>query len=464
MEKRVKLVRNIRTSEKDGNTRIFIESPALEAAGLQVGEPIQYTFLKEAIVITRSENAENVVARRKRPHWPKPRPLIDRANKEITQILRARERIDILVSDGQLVIRHARSFDLCVIEQPLLSGDHIKKLRLYSAPAGAGIGTAALVDTGFFEPVGMADMWDIAVEAYRNNFRDNIVYFGDIRFQNPEWIPKADVVFLSPDCRQFSSLGNGMAGVTEGMGPHLARIIWATGASVVIIEEVPQYFRSRSYYHLKKLLSPFYPYWTENELDAYDFGSVAGRKRGYAVCAAFDCDFSWPSAPKIPAHKRRTVQQVIGKNWEEKEWFPVKGTTMEKLLQKDGNNNFTAANNPVLVGLDDTRISAIVSAYRRYQVTSSYLRHPEEEKWRPFTSEELARFLSVPEWYEFPEWLSESQRTMLLGQSVDVGLIKSIGIEIAAALMSNRVRKIADIMQQMQIPICEKNGQYELIL
>ncbi|CEH28283.1 DNA cytosine methyltransferase [Aneurinibacillus migulanus] len=461
-ERPIKLVRNIRTSQKEGNTRLFIEPPALEAAGLQVGESIQYTFLEEAIVITRSEDASNIVSRRKRAHWKSPRPLIDRANKEITRILRARERIDILVSDGQLVIRHSRSFDLCVIEKPLLPGNDLKKLRLYSMPAGGGIGTAALIDTGFFESVGMADVWDIAVEAYQYNFKNSIIYHGDVRFQAPTWIPKADVVFLSPPCVEFSLLGGREAGVLEGLGPHFARSIWATGATMVIIEQVPQYFSSRSYVHLKRLLSPNYPYWTERVLDAYDFGSVAGRKRGYAVCTVFNCGFTWPVIPKIPTHKRKTVKQVVGKRWEEKEWFPIEGTAMEKLLQKDGNNNFTAAHNPVLVELESTRISAIVAAYRRYQITSSYLRHPDGDKWRPFSSDELAAFLSVSNWYGFPEWLSEGQRTKLLGQSVDGRVMKAIGIEAAVALMSHRAQASV-ATSHSQIPMCEVNGQYSLI-
>ena len=83
-------------------------------------------------------------------------------------------------------------------------------------------------------------------------------------------------------------------GVTEGHGPHYARLVLASGASVVMIEQVPQYYKSTSYLRLKKLLQPFFPYVHEKVIDAYALGSVASRTRGYAVFFREETDFEWP--------------------------------------------------------------------------------------------------------------------------------------------------------------------------
>lgn len=108
----VKLVRNLKTSCKGENTWLWLESTVLESAGFSIGDGVQLSFVLEAIVLRKSEDAEHVISKRKRPSWSHARPLFDRCNKEITKVIRARERIDVLVSEGQIVIRRERSFDL----------------------------------------------------------------------------------------------------------------------------------------------------------------------------------------------------------------------------------------------------------------------------------------------------------------------------------------------------------------
>lgn len=331
---------------------------------------------------------------------------------------------------------------LICCEKPLLQGGELKKLRLYSAPCGAGLATASLVSSGFYDPVGAVDYSDVAIDSYIHNFgTSGMTYFGDLTRKHPDYVPKADVCWLSPSCTDYSALGRKANGTTEGHGPHYARMVLASGARVLLIEQVCAYYKSPSYAHLKGLLSHFFPYWHETTMNAHDYGSVASRTRGYVMASMDPLDFKWPEAPAIPQHRRKTVGEVIGKDWEKDEWRKIEGTVMEGLLKKDGNNNFTAGKNPTLVGLEDTRIAAIVASYKKFQVTSSYLKHPEGELWRPFSSKELGSFLSVPDFYEFPEFLSESNKTKMLGQSVDCGIVKAIGIELAYSLFQKRYRE-----------------------
>lgn len=451
----VSLIRHLLTGHHKDNTRIFIEPVALEAAGFQVGDGIVKTIYRDAIIYTRSTDKTRFVSRRKRPGWSRERPLFDDCSKELTAVIRARERIDLLISDGQIVIRRERSFDLFVIEKPLLQGSELKKLRLYSAPCGGGMATAALYDTGLYEPVGAVDIWPTAIESYLNNFGKGTAYLGDLTRKHPDYVPAADVCWLSPSCTEYSGLGAMAQGLTEGHGPHYARLVLATGARMVLIEQVPAYYKSRSYQMLKRLLQPFFPEFHETIIDAFDFGSVASRTRGYAVAFREPTDFQWPQAPKLPIHRRKTVGQVLGKNWEEGDWRNIEGSVMYGLLHKKGANNFKAEKNHTLVDLNSTRISAIVASYKKYQVTSSYLQRGDQ--WRPFRSDELADFLNIPEFYEFPDWMGETEKVQLLGQGVDGNVVKAIAIEGANALMGASYRKFQKPVEM------EKDGQYAFV-
>ncbi|MCY9763527.1 DNA cytosine methyltransferase [Paenibacillus alvei] len=439
----IKMIRNLMSGYHRKCTRIWIEPTALEAAGFSVGDYITQTVTGDAIILRLSNTkTKHSVSKRKKPSWEYERPLYETCNQEITLVIKPRERIDILVSQGMLVIKKERSFDLFVINTPHLQGSDLKKLRLYSAPSGCGLATAAAVSTGLYEAVGGIDIWNDAIDAYRCNFNKGSVFLGDLVRLHNDYIPNADVCWLSPSCVEYSSLGTLIKGIAEGHSPHYARIVYATGAKAVMVEQVPSYFKSNSYAQLLKLLKPYFPYVYEKIIDAYDIGSVANRKRGYTVLFRDLTEFQWPELPSLPEHRRKTVKQVIGREWETGEWRTIKDSVMYGLLHKEGDHNFKSSKNHTLVGLESKRISAIVSNYRKYQVTSSYLKHPEREEWRPFNSCELARFLNVPNDYVFPDWMNEGLKTKLLGQGVDCNVAKMIQVEVAVALMGFRYQEM----------------------
>ncbi len=441
---KVSFIRNVGTSIKNEKTWLFFEPPILEAAGLKPGDRIEMTIIKEkkALVFIRSENGDHVISRRKRAGRAD-RPLMDRCNEEITGIIRTRKRVDILVSDGIFIVREEQTFDFCVFDRPALQGRELKKFRLLSLPSGCGIASKALESTGFFECVFGGDIMQEAIETYKYNFPTGAAFWGDLRRLNPEYLDPVDAVWLSPSCTKFSLLaGQGSAGgFTEGMGPFYANLVLASQAKIVMIEEVPQYFSSRSFEMLKALLSFTFPYWSVEQIDAYDFGSPAGRKRGYAIASQKPLNnFKW-SKPKIPDHRRPTIEQVIGKDWEGRAPFrEIKGTVMEGLLNKSGNNNFKAEKNRTLVKPSDVRMSALVASISKIQVTSSYLQHPDHANlWRPFTSSEMASILDVSSDFVFPDYIPETKRTYMLGNSVDSRVVKSLGIEGAFQLMMDRL-------------------------
>lgn len=451
MFENVSFIRNVGTSVKNGKTWIFLEPPVLEAAGLQPGDRIEMSIEQErrALIFKRSETGDQVVSRRKRAGWKKERPLMDKCNEAITAVIRQRKRVDIFVSDGVVIVREEQSFELCVFDRPAMQGSHLKKLRLLSLPSGCGVATKALEATGLYEPVFGGDILPEAIETYKANFPDGAAYWGDLRRMNPTYIEPVDAAWLSPACTKFSLLagsgGDSAGGYLEGMGMVYGNLVLASQAKIVMIEEVLPYFSSRSYYHLKAMLKQEFPYWTErisgSGLDAFDFGSPAGRRRGYVVASRKPLDnFQWPE-PQMSDHRRPTIEQVIGKAWEERApWREIAGTVMEGLLNKSGNNNFKADKNYTLVTPKDVRMAALVASYSKVQVTSSYLRHPDYTNlWRPFTSGEIASILDIPDDFYFPDHIAETKRTYMLGNSVDSRVVKAIGIEAAFHLMMGRL-------------------------
>ncbi|MBT2765786.1 hypothetical protein [Paenibacillus sp. ISL-20] len=100
----VKLVRNMITGYHRENTRIWIEPTSLEATDFTVGQGVKQTITRDAIILTRSDSMERTISKRKRPSWAHPRPLYEACSKEVTAVIHARERIDLLISDGMIVI------------------------------------------------------------------------------------------------------------------------------------------------------------------------------------------------------------------------------------------------------------------------------------------------------------------------------------------------------------------------
>lgn len=442
---KVKLIRNIRTSEKSGNTWIFLEPTCLEAGGFEIGDGVSLTIERDTLIFRKTDDKTHVISKRKRVGWKKARPIMDRTNKEISAVIRAREKIDILVSDGMLLIRHSRSFDLDYIRTPMLMGSDQKQIRTLSIPGGAGIGMACLADTGFFSSVGSLDLWAEAIDTYRINFRDSLSLFSDLRDIHNEYIPAADLVLLTPECTEFSMLGTRKEDIATALSPHYARTVYASGADYVLMEQVVPYYKSRAYEQLDTLLRIKFPYSSGPiMLDAYDMGSLAGRRRGYCVYSTRPLDsFQMPAPPKIPEHRRQNLRQVLsGLDILEGDWKPIEGTVMEGLLRKNGNNNFRAESNYTLVTLESKRISAFVTHYRKVQVTSSYLTHPEDSGlWRIFEPHEISRILGVPDWFKFDsDHISDANKTKLLGQSVDGNVMRAIGVELATYIMGNWLR------------------------
>lgn len=168
-----------------------------------------------------------------------------------------------------------------------------------------------------------------------------------------------------------------------------------------------------------------YPYFSEKQIEAYDFGSIALRKRVY--CLAFRNekmfeDFQFPNAPKV---KRKKLKDFMDSKHVTHEWKSV-DEWMNKFKSiasswKDRSLERT------FVTREAKKLNSIPKRYRAQCASSSYVLSEDQKSWRLLTIDEIRRILAVPESLVFPSHIPMTRIAEFLGQSVDCRVIQAIG-------------------------------------
>jgi DNA-cytosine methyltransferase len=502
-----RMIRNYRTSSrprKDGRiTRLWLEKPVLKTANLFPGTGIIVSIKKATIIqdkrgvsipVVHIRAAMNIEVPTHTVVQKKGDPIIDIANADIDKVLGAGVKVDIVVkANGELFVYRELTFEKVTLsERPKFCSDHLRKYRVISLFCGSGGMTSGLVNTQACESVFAVDIdhpdhnpftyeqqgkeptyraW--AIETLQQNFPETFIYWGDIRSVHDFYIPKADIVCISPPCVEFSFLGERMEGLVEHFAFHIARIVLKSEARALFIENVENYFKSDAYFQIKKLLSPYFPYWYFEVIDSYDFGSLDTRRRGYVIAMKEQSSFHFPKPVKTPISRRKKVKDYLLEK-EKRNWLPIKGTAMESIFgdhkEKFQHTGFTADRNATLVGFDDLRIPCITKGYSNTKATQSYILHPDGERWCLFTPEEIKNILHYPEWFEFPDDIPTSRYYELLGNSVNVRAIEAIASQLICALMECDIRRQVvnlhkESKHEWSIAVEQKaNGQLEFVL
>lgn len=156
------------------------------------------------------------------------------------------------------------------------------RIRLLSVCAGAGIGTAVFEDTNYFSSLMEIELEEDSAEVLQTNFPNSFIFNEDLRDCGS--VVKSSVAFVSLPCNEFSTLGHGQEGTFDNLVLAASEILKASDPSMILFENVPQFYESKSYWLLKSLLKNDYPFWKEKTIESWSFGSIALRNRTYAVC------------------------------------------------------------------------------------------------------------------------------------------------------------------------------------
>lgn len=457
-----RLIRNYRTSyntKKPTTARLWLEKTVMSAAQFTPGEGLVVDYFDNYLSIRSAKPFE---AQTHKVHHRNQDPLFDLGNKHITTILGVCKKIDIVVKLKEIFIYKEFSYDMILVSEPFKRDENLK-FKVVSLFAGGGGMTSAFTNTEACESVFAVDS-DIpnqtpfnhtdtapsytswTIETFRMNFPNTLLYWGDIKSLNTSYIPKADIVCVSPPCTTFSKLGDRTNGIVEHFAPHIARIILATGARAVFFENVPDYFKSNTFQTIKRMLSSVFEAWHVKTINSYELGSIESRNRGYAVAFRENNSFQFPTHVKTPNSKRVKVKNFLDDNAED--WLSIKGSSMENFLTKhkktySENTGFTINKNNTLVTHDATKVSCFVKGYMKRQTVCSYLKHPSDDsKWRLFTPTEIMKMMSYPEWFRLPLKMPKTRKYEILGNSVNVRVIESIASNIINTLMELKICEI----------------------
>ncbi|MFE5321495.1 hypothetical protein ACFQ88_22555 [Paenibacillus sp. NPDC056579] len=205
-----------KVSKKHDAPRLWLQHIVCEAAGFTPGADLFVRIdEKEKMIIIQNQpydddgfDHEISVSSRINRTSGQPRPLVDTCGSRYATILNVQEKIEISVyrrgNISQVVVRplRYRLFESDKVEPP-----SDERIRLLSICSGAGLGTAVFVESQYYTAVQEIEIDEDSAGVSKHNFPYSYLFNGDLR--DCHTVAKADVAFVTLDCSEHSSLGDG---------------------------------------------------------------------------------------------------------------------------------------------------------------------------------------------------------------------------------------------------------------
>lgn len=168
--------------------------------------------------------------------------------------------------------------------------------------SGAGVFASAFVREGF----GLVDAVEIneaAIQTHHHNL-GSFARKGDVRQLDP--VRKSDVIIAGPPCQGFSSLGKMDADdFRNDLSLEVARWAGIVCPKIVVIENVPQFLRSRQWREMAAQMEAMGYEVTHVVLNASNFGVAQYRERSFTFASKI-------GIPKVKTVRRRlTVRDAV---------------------------------------------------------------------------------------------------------------------------------------------------------
>lgn len=274
-------------------------------------------------------------------------------------------------------------------------------------------------------------------------------------------VAEVDMAFITLPCNEFSVLGNLTSGIMDDLVLATSKIIQSSQAEILFFENVPSFFKSAAWDSLKSLLQDDYPFWSQKELESWEFGSVAMRKRTYALAFRNEERFLHFQFPTPPKGRRKKLKEFLDRSDVQHEWKSV-----DKWMDSFNSRKAWRDRSLELTFVDKNveRISCIPKRYSSQCASNSHVLS-EDKKWFRFLSlNEIKRILDIPETFTFTDNIQKIRKIEMLGQSVDGRVIKAIANRIAYTFMkvkSLATEKVKKVQTSYNI---NNGGQLELLL
>jgi len=187
---------------------------------------------------------------------------------------------------------------------PVLTGRPrgTKKPTFTDMFSGAGLFASAFVREGF-GLVDAVEINDAAIQTHHHNL-GSFARKGDVRQLDP--VRKSDVIIAGPPCQGFSSLGKMDADdFRNDLSLEVARWAAIIRPKIVVIENVPQFLRSRQWREMASQMKGLGYEITHVVLNACNFGIAQYRERSFTFASRI-------GTPKVKEVRRgRTVRDAV---------------------------------------------------------------------------------------------------------------------------------------------------------
>ncbi|KAL3272758.1 hypothetical protein HHI36_014219 [Cryptolaemus montrouzieri] len=324
----------------------------------------------------------------------------------------------------------------------------MKVLEFFSGIGGMHF---ALKESGIDGEVLLAaDINPVANEVYKNNFPKVTLLNRNIESLSPEYLNKvgADTILMSPPCQPFTR--NGLKGDTKDPRTtaflHILNILPRLEISNILIENVKGFETSVVRNLLVETLEKCNFSFQEFLLNPTEFGIPNSRLRYYCV------------AKKVPNTFEFNTGSLLHHLPKERQELPC--FQIKNIIESDVNDEYFLPKKILLkywklldiCGLESRRSCCFTKAYGRYaEGTGSVFTNISENEYkeilisleqsenecqtekllenlklRYFTPLEISRLQSFPNSFNFPSTLTDRQKYMLLGNSINIKVVSEL--------------------------------------
>lgn len=383
--------------------RISLETKRLENTKFLPGTKIALNYSKNKITIEIDNQGKKQVTSRRG------KQVLDIKSKEIQKAFNGISIVKVTVGEKTIEISPMKE----AIEQKRAKTKANKNRKVWKVMdlfcSGGTLAKCFYDHSKFKIEVGI-DYDDKKLETYERNFPDVLTWCGDVA--NVEWnkFKNIDILAMTPSCRPFSranTTGKKAEKASDGDNTALALFgIYIIRPAIVLLEEVPGYKNSYSYFIFKSTLEKMGYNISERILSAKDFGSLSYRKR---LCMVASIKKGFAFLPVQPSFQKK-VKDILEIPYKKREWSDMQMHKNWEAKQKAKNNNF-------VMHFVDEESEAVRHPTTRYysRQTSSFLINKKGQK-SFFTPRELTRIADLPDSFTLPE--NRSEAAAVIGDGV----------------------------------------------
>ena len=301
-----------------------------------------------------------------------------------------------------------------------------KVVSLFSGIGGLDLG---FIQNGF-DLVWANDFDKHAVETYKANFGDHIVY-GDLNEINLDEIPNADVVIGGFPCQPFSMMGSEL-GFEDARGTLFFRVVEViknqidrgSKPKVIVLENVRRLLThdgGKTFNVIKKILEKDLGYHIHYKvLNSANFGVPQTRNRIFIIGFANEVEFDFPTEQELEL----TMQDILEHGVDKKYFLSDK---ILPTILANGSGKYKAKSE-IDLKIARPLCSTMHKMHRACQ--DNYV--TQDGKIRRLTPREAARLQGFSDDFVIP--VSDTQAYRQFGNAVTVNVANAVAKQIKASL------------------------------